>query len=291
MSPRTKHQTRELESDNSFLPKRVSCTDPPHSHHSSKPPTNDFAAPHCFTTPPTSQKTNTTPRHAHHRYTSLGERGDTAKNEALRLPDGGYRPAYELAEQEEHLERAPRTPVASPRSPTRGSGSGDGGDGEDGGDGGGVGGAGGDGQKRFSSWDEKWDALDVDSAHDGTSAAAFAAGGARSGAGAGAGAGAVAGAGAGRGGIISGDARSSEGGSVLMGIASNTIGGIACRLPDGSKAPGGSGGGVGGALTGWVGSWLPLTTIVVALVLAALGVRSSSGSSRGGEYDSPPDKD
>ncbi|CAM9171503.1 unnamed protein product [Pylaiella littoralis] len=207
-------------------------------------------------------------------YTSLGERGDTAKNEALRLPDGGYRPAYELAEQEEHLERAPRTPVASPRSPTRGSGSGDGGDGEDGGDGGGVGGAGGDGQKRFSSWDEKWDALDVDSAHDGTSAAASAAGGARSGGG----------------GIISGDARSSEGGSVLMGIASNTIG-IACRLPDGSKAPGGSGGGVGGALTGWVGSWLPLTTIVVALVLAALGVRSSSGSSRGGEYDSPPDKD
>lgn len=41
-------------------------------------------------------------------YTSLGERGDTLKNEALRLPDGEYRPAYELAEEEEHLERSPR---------------------------------------------------------------------------------------------------------------------------------------------------------------------------------------
>ncbi|CAN0538152.1 unnamed protein product, partial [Scytosiphon promiscuus] len=55
-------------------------------------------------------------------YTSLGERGDTAKNEALRLPDGGYRPAYELAEREEHLERSPRTPTnGSPRSPPRSS--------------------------------------------------------------------------------------------------------------------------------------------------------------------------
>lgn len=43
-------------------------------------------------------------------YTSLGERGDTAKNEALRLPNGEYRPAYDLAE--EHLERSPRTPTA-----------------------------------------------------------------------------------------------------------------------------------------------------------------------------------
>lgn len=42
-------------------------------------------------------------------YTSLGERGDTAKNEALRLPNGEYRPAYDLAE--EHLERSPRTPT------------------------------------------------------------------------------------------------------------------------------------------------------------------------------------
>ena len=42
-------------------------------------------------------------------YTSLGERGNTAKNEALRLPDGEYRPAYELAEAQEHLERSPRT--------------------------------------------------------------------------------------------------------------------------------------------------------------------------------------
>lgn len=43
-------------------------------------------------------------------YTSLGERGNTSKNEALRLPNGQYRPAYELAEEEEHLERFPRTP-------------------------------------------------------------------------------------------------------------------------------------------------------------------------------------
>lgn len=41
-------------------------------------------------------------------YTSLGERGDTQKNEALRLPNGQYRPAYTLAE--EHLERSPRSP-------------------------------------------------------------------------------------------------------------------------------------------------------------------------------------
>lgn len=40
-------------------------------------------------------------------YTSLGERKDTAKNEALRLPSGEYRPAYELVE--EHLERSPRS--------------------------------------------------------------------------------------------------------------------------------------------------------------------------------------
>lgn len=42
-------------------------------------------------------------------YTSLGEQGDTAKNDALRLPNGEYRPAYQLAE--EHLERSPRTPT------------------------------------------------------------------------------------------------------------------------------------------------------------------------------------
>ncbi|CAN0353071.1 unnamed protein product, partial [Laminaria digitata] len=67
-------------------------------------------------------------------YTSLGERGDTAKNEALRLPNGEYRPAYELAEEEEHLER-------HPRSPSSGAGSGarqrpdDNGGGETGGEG------------------------------------------------------------------------------------------------------------------------------------------------------------
>lgn len=42
-------------------------------------------------------------------YTSLGERDNTQKNEALRLPDGEYLPAYKLAEAEEHLERLPRT--------------------------------------------------------------------------------------------------------------------------------------------------------------------------------------
>lgn len=226
---------------------------------------------------------------SHHRYTSLGERGDTAKNEALRLPDGRYRPAYELAEQEEHLERSPRTPVASPRSPP--------GNRDSGGDGSGGGGSGGRGDrnKRFSSWDKEWealDALDADSSDEGTPAAATCAAGD-------AGATAGGGGGGGRGGVISIDARSPEGGKVLMGITSNTavVGGVACRPPDGSKAPGGGGGGGGsggggGGLTGWVGSWLPLTTIAVALVLAALGVRSSpdSSSSRGGEYDGAPEK-
>lgn len=42
-------------------------------------------------------------------YTSLGERDNTQKNEALRLPNGEYLPAYKLAEAEEHLERLPRT--------------------------------------------------------------------------------------------------------------------------------------------------------------------------------------
>lgn len=41
-------------------------------------------------------------------YTSLGERGDTTKNEALRLRNGDYLPAYAL--KLEHLERSPRTP-------------------------------------------------------------------------------------------------------------------------------------------------------------------------------------
>lgn len=158
--------------------------------------------------------------------------------------------------------------MASPRFPTRDSSGG--GSGDD------SGGGGRDGKKLLSSWDQKWDALDADDAHECTSVAACAARGA--------------GAGAGRGGVISGDARSSEGSKVLMGVTSNTVGGLACRPPDGSKAPGGSGEAGGGGLTGWVGSWLPLTTIAVALVLAALGVRSSPGSSRVGEYDSAPDQ-
>lgn len=43
-------------------------------------------------------------------YTSLGERGNTDKNEALRLPNGDYLPAYALTET--HLERSPRTPAS-----------------------------------------------------------------------------------------------------------------------------------------------------------------------------------
>lgn len=39
-------------------------------------------------------------------YTSLGERRNTARNEALRLATGGYLPAHALTQ--EHLERSPR---------------------------------------------------------------------------------------------------------------------------------------------------------------------------------------
>lgn len=47
-----------------------------------------------------------------------------------------------------------------------------------------------------------------------------------------------------------------------------------------------------GSLAGWVGSLLPVTTIALALVVAAVGVRSTSGSSRGGVHDnSAPHRD
>lgn len=287
MEPRERSKPREPGTNNSLLPKTSynAVRTRFYSRSSSRPPTNHTLA--ALGTPPYQPHRSNRMKNdhytalshpSHHRYTSLGERSDTAKNEALRLPDGRYRPAYELAEQEEHLERSPRTPVASPRSPTCDH---DSGDGDGGGSGGESGGGRGDRNKRFSSWDKEWDALDADSADEGTLAAACAAGGT----------GARAGAGGGRGGVISVDARSSEGGKVLVGVTANSVGGgVACRPPDGSNAPGGGGGG-GGGLTGWVGSWLPLTTIAAALVLTALGVRSSSeSSSRGGEYDGAPEK-
>lgn len=40
-----------------------------------------------------------------------------------------------------------------------------------------------------------------------------------------------------------------------------------------------------GSLAGWVGSLLPVTIIALAFVAAAVGVRSTSGSSRGGVHD------
>ncbi|CAM9285736.1 unnamed protein product [Ectocarpus fasciculatus] len=187
-------------------------------------------------------------------YTSLGERGDTAKNEALRLPDGTYRPAYELAEEEEYLERSPRTPTpGSPRSPSRASPPGERNDGS------GVH----EGNKRFSSWDEEWDSS-AGAAQDGPAVATADGGGQQ---------------------ILDGEtARSDEsvGDVKALGIGgrSSATSDTGACLPPPVKERG------EGSLAGWVGSLLPVTTIALALLAAAVGVRSTSGSSsRGGVHD------
>ncbi|CAB1098848.1 unnamed protein product [Ectocarpus sp. CCAP 1310/34] len=184
-------------------------------------------------------------------YTSLGERGDTSKNEALRLPDGSYRPAYELAEEEEYLERSPRTPTpGSPRSPSRVSPPRERDDG----------GGGDEGNKRFSSWDEEWDSS-AGTAQDRPAVAADDGGQD----------------------ILDAETVSSGesvGAGKALGIGGRTgpSGNGAC-LPPPVKERG------EGSLVGWVGSLLPVTTIALALVAAAVGVRSTSGSSRGGVHD------
>lgn len=209
----------------------------------------------------------TTSTFSRDRYTSLGERGDTAKNEALRLPDGRYRPAYELAEEEEHLERSPRTPTDSPRAPTWVHGSGDGDEGgRGGGRAGGGGGRVGEKNKRFSSWDKEWETLDAQDV--GTIATAVASGGA--------------------GEVISSASSARVGAcakSKALELSSTTSSRKTCLQPDGKL----HGGGGWRGLAGLVG-WLPITTVALALLLAAVGLRSSSGSSRGSEHDSAPDK-
>lgn len=111
--------------------------------------------------------------------------------------------------------------------------------------------------KRFSSWDKEWDSLDAESvARDEggtTTAAVVAAGG-------------------------------GAGGAVIS-SSGNGAGSRACLPADGKVR----GGGGGGALTGWFG-WVPVTTIVLGLMLAAIGVRSSSGSSRGAAPDGAADR-
>lgn len=190
----------------------------------------------------------------------MGERGDTAKNEALRLPDGSYRPAYELAEEEEHLERSPRTPTHSPRHPTSDGGGGCSSSREE---------NCGEKSKRFSSWDKEWESVGVQGV-----AAAVGAGGA--------------------GGVISTSSTSatssgSGSGARVDACAKSKaleLGSTAkaCRQTDGKFRGSGWRGLVG------LAGWLPVTTVALALVLAAVGLRSSSGSSRGGEQDSAPDK-
>ncbi|CAM9877868.1 unnamed protein product [Hapterophycus canaliculatus] len=175
-------------------------------------------------------------------YTSLGERGDTAKNEALRLPDGRYRPAYELAEREEYLERSPRTPTnGSPRS-TPGSSHGNRIAGDRGG-----GGDCGKGRARFSSWDKMWNSLGAGSPQEGTAVA-----------------------------------------STVSGVEKEPPKGIVSASRGPALQPSGKvrgGGGWGAGLTGWVENWLPVTTVVLALALAAVGLRSYSGSPRDGGHD------
>lgn len=190
----------------------------------------------------------------HDRYTSLGERGDTAKNEALRLPDGTYRPAYELAEEEEYLERSPRTPTpGSPRSPSCASPPGERNDGS----------GGHEGNKRFSSWDEEWDSS-AGTAQDGPAVATADGGGQQ---------------------ILDGETASSDesvgdGKALGIGGRSSATSDTGACLPPPVKERG------EGSLAGWVGSLLPVTTIALALLAAAVGVRSTSGSSsRGGVHD------
>lgn len=198
----------------------------------------------------------------------MGERGDTAKNEALRLPDGSYRPAYELAEREEHLERSPRTPIHSPRAPTRDRSDDSSGGGESSRSSGretGGGDGGGETIKRFSSWDKEWGSLDAQDIGRAAAAAAVASSGA--------------------GVIISPSTRTS---GAPVGACAKTksleLSSTGSLEPDRRVRDGGWRG-----LAGLVG-WLPVTTVALALVLAAVGLRSSSGSFRGGEQDSAPDK-
>lgn len=222
---------------------------------------------------PTKQQTRQTTPPPHHpslpqpskwspdRYTSLGEMGDTAKNEALRLPDGSYRPAYELAAEEEHLERSPRTPTNSPRSPPRDRGVG--GRRESGGDD-----EGGEKIERFSSWDKKWESLD---ARDVGAAATAAASGRADGVAS------TSSTGIGTGTVPAGACATSK--ALELGSTNKP-----CLQPDGKVRSGGWRG-----LAGLVG-WLPVTTVALALVLAAVGLRSSSGPSRGAAHDGAPEK-
>lgn len=129
---------------------------------------------------------------------------------------------------------------------------------------------GGEKNKRFSSWDKKWDSLDARDV--GAAATAVASGGA--------------------GGIISTSGTGTSGtGSAPAGACPKSkalelsSAGKACLQPDGKVR----GGGGRRGLAGLVG-WLPVTTVALALLLAAVGLRSSPGSSRGGAHDSAPGK-
>lgn len=233
-------------------------------------------------------------------YTSLGERGDTAKNEALRLPNGEYRPAYELAEEAEHLERSPRTPPdGSDDSEGRRVCAG----GEEAGTavGGGRRTGRDDGNsvvpqllKRLSSLDTKWDSLDE--SHHGVASKDSGGGGGEGGVGAGAGVLADDDAGGSResrrgtrslgtniiikpaGGKGEGarGRRSGYGGRGQVKRDAMALSRTTCLQPDGKEQAGLS--------SSWVGAsmrWLPLS-LMVALALAAVGLRRS-GSPRGGD--------
>ena len=241
-------------------------------------------------------------------YTSLGERGDTARNEALRLPSGEYRPAYELAEEEEHLERHPRSPSSGGgsgaeqgASASGGGGTAGGGEGGDGGggsiSGGGQGGGGGAGGsscgappalKRVSAWDKGWNYLGKSDDDDVVLSKRVVSNG--------------------NSGKAEGSAEGPDRGAFFPGRIAETAGvpgnggaagSVPTRLSDcglgmdpGSEVveiegrtclqPDGKGHGLS---AGWVGGsarWLPVT-VVLALVLAAVGGRRSDSTRGGGE--------
>lgn len=224
-------------------------------------------------------------------YTSLGERGDTSKNEALRLPNGDYRPAYQLAEEEEHLERYPRSPSSVDSGEgQRADASQRGGTGREGTNGEREGeGEGGSGRsssggplapKRIYAWDKRWDPLDEsDVAADVLSKRGVSSG-------------------------ESDDAGGSSGGKAERSAAEAPDRGAFFPGLIAEKAGVPAGGGAGGevvemesrgclqpegkgrvVLTSWVGGsarWLPVT-VALALVLAAVSGRRADASRGGGE--------